>query len=62
MNEEVLDDGDVVCGVEDPFEFAFYPSSFYPSKIKNAFADDADERRAKGEKSLELGGGVRLTF
>ena len=53
VNEEVLDDGDVVCGVEDPFEFAFYPSSFYPSKTKNEFADDADERRARDDAIAE---------
>lgn len=53
VNEEVLDDGDVVCGVEDPFEFAFYPSSFYPSKTKNEFADDADERRARDDEIAE---------
>ena len=55
VNEEVLDDGDVVCGVEDPFEFAFYPSSKAEPKrtpkTKNEFADDADERRARDDES-----------
>lgn len=27
LAEEVLEDGDVVCGVEDPFEFEFYPAA-----------------------------------
>jgi hypothetical protein len=27
LAEEILEDGDVVCGVEDPFEFEFYPAA-----------------------------------
>ena len=57
VNEEVLDDGDVVCGVEDPFEFEFYPSSKAEpkraSKTKNEFADDSDERRLRDDEIAE---------
>ena len=46
-----------MCGVEDPFEFAFYPSSKAEpkrtSKTKNEFADDADERRARDDEIAE---------
>jgi hypothetical protein len=27
LAEEILEDGDVVCGVEDPFDFEFYPAA-----------------------------------